>query len=143
MTDTKLIDSNVLIYAFDEDEGEKNKKARNLISDIIKNNKYISFSTQNLSEFITVSTKKIEKPISIDYAKKIVSLVLNLPHTRVLQIFDTTILKALDYTKEFSIHYWDALIVAVMYENDIYTIITENEKDFQKIPWIKVVNPFS
>jgi hypothetical protein len=29
-----------------------------------------------------------------------------------------------------------------MKENGIDTIITENEKDFKKIPGIKVINPF-
>jgi hypothetical protein len=29
-----------------------------------------------------------------------------------------------------------------MLEHDIHTIVTENERDFKKIPGITVVNPF-
>jgi predicted nucleic acid-binding protein len=29
-----------------------------------------------------------------------------------------------------------------MKENNVYTIVTENEKDFKKIKGIKVINPF-
>jgi predicted nucleic acid-binding protein len=39
-------------------------------------------------------------------------------------------------------NFWDALIVATMEENSIDTIITENEKDFKKVKWIKTINPF-
>ncbi len=33
-------------------------------------------------------------------------------------------------------------LTILMRKNNIYTIITENEKDFKKIPWLKVINPF-
>jgi predicted nucleic acid-binding protein len=42
----------------------------------------------------------------------------------------------------YKIPFWDALIVATMEENSIDTIITENEKDFKKVKWIKTINPF-
>jgi predicted nucleic acid-binding protein len=39
-------------------------------------------------------------------------------------------------------HLWDAAIAATMKENDIFEIVTENVKDFKKIPQLKVSNPF-
>lgn len=39
-------------------------------------------------------------------------------------------------------NFWDALIVACMLEYGVDTIVTENERDFKRIPGITVVNPF-
>jgi predicted nucleic acid-binding protein len=36
----------------------------------------------------------------------------------------------------------DALIAACMLENGIEIIVTENERDFKRIPGITVINPF-
>jgi predicted nucleic acid-binding protein len=38
--------------------------------------------------------------------------------------------------------FWGALIAACMLEHGIEIIVTENEKDFKKIPGITIVNPF-
>jgi predicted nucleic acid-binding protein len=37
---------------------------------------------------------------------------------------------------------WDALIAACMLEYGIQTILTENERHFNKIPGLMVINPF-
>ncbi len=51
-------------------------------------------------------------------------------------------LKAIDLVSEHEIHLWDAMIAACMKENDLTEIVTENKKDFGKIPDIKVTVPF-
>ena len=38
--------------------------------------------------------------------------------------------------------FWDALIAACMLEKGIKTIVTENERDFKRIPGITIINPF-
>ena len=37
---------------------------------------------------------------------------------------------------------WDTPIMETMKENNVYAIVTENEKDFKRIKGIKVINPF-
>lgn len=137
-----LVDSNVLIYAYDLDEREKNFLARKLLERVFNGKISIALSTQNLSEFYVNITKKINKPINIRDARRIIFQLISMPNVKILKIGESTILKAIDISSEFEISYWDALIAAVMKENDVENIITENERDFKKVKWLKVKNIF-
>jgi len=132
-----LIDSNMLVYAFDSSEKEKHEKAKNFFKSIERNK--ANLSIQNLVEFHNVVTSKIEKPISLDISKKSVS---NLAESfNVFQYDSETIVEAIDLQKENKIHFWDALLAATMKVNGIKIIYTENTKDFEKIKEIKALNP--
>tara|TARA_Y100000310_G_C20275273_1_gene619915 strand:+ start:216 stop:638 length:423 start_codon:yes stop_codon:yes gene_type:complete len=139
----KLVDSNILIYSVDNDEKDKHPIAKKILLEIIEDKIEIGLSTQNLSEFISVTTKKIPQPISLENAREIILKLTKLSNLKILKINEETILMAIEISEKYSIHYWDALIAAVMKENNIHEIITENEKDFNKIPWITTTNPFN
>ena len=138
-----LIDSNILIYAFDKDEKEKNLIAKDILERVANKEIDIFLSTQNLSEFYYNVIKKIKEPLEATEAKEIIYELISLSNVNVLKIAENNILSAINLSIEYGISYWDALIVSVMKENNIYSIIKENEKDFKKIKWSKVVNPFS
>lgn len=138
----KLVDSNIFIYAFDTFENEKHVIAEKILEKIFKNELVVNLSTQNLSEFYFITTRKIKKPLSSEEAREIISDLMSIQNVTISIIKPTTITLAIDISSKFSIHYWDALIASVMYENNVNIIITENEKDFGKIPWLEVVNPF-
>ncbi|MDE1825802.1 MAG: hypothetical protein KGH61_04635 [Candidatus Micrarchaeota archaeon] len=53
-----------------------------------------------------------------------------------------TINHAAEKFEQLGVPFWDLVIAETLKENDITEIITENGKDFDKIPWIKVRNPF-
>lgn len=144
MTDEKvLIDSNILIYAYDFDEKTKNNLAKTILEKILNNKINIVLSTQNLSEFYVNVTKKIEKPIPQNLAKTIIKDLSELSNTTILKINPSTILGAIETSIKFNVSYWDSLISAVMLENNVYKIVTENLKDFAKIPGIIAINPFA
>ncbi|MBI5553225.1 MAG: PIN domain-containing protein [Candidatus Diapherotrites archaeon] len=135
----RLIDSNVLVYAHDAGETEKRPKAREIIQQsVMEDCGYVS--TQNMVEFYNAITKKIENPLQPEKARQILN-DLN-EGFRIVQYGGKTILNAISVQMTYRIHFWDALIVATMEENDIQTIVTENEKDFKKVKWLKVINPF-
>ncbi len=54
----QLLDSNILIYAYDSSEKEKYKIAKNLLADCWKRKKIYALSVQNLSELFIITTKK-------------------------------------------------------------------------------------
>ena len=137
-----LVDSNVLVYAYDIIDGEKHRKSEEIMSLAWLKKQYISLSTQNLSEFVSVITTKIQNPIDITIAYHIIEDITNFSHFKIFNISPKEILAAMRLIEEFKIEYWDALIVSVMQEHNIKKIITENEKDFKKIPWLTVINPF-
>jgi len=140
--ENSLIDSNILVYAYDKSESTKNAIAEKILEEIFTNERTSAVSTQNISEFYINVTKKIEKPISTTEAYHVIQEIMSMSNVKTLTTQKQTILKAISISTNYNIHYWDALIVAVMQENDINTIITENEKDFQKVPSLTVINPF-
>lgn len=133
----KLIDTNILVYAYDTSEGEKHEISRTLLREIWKEGGGV-VCLQNLMEFFVVITKKVENPIDIKKAKIIVEDFLKSDNWRIIGRDADIFLKAIDLVSEHEIHLWDAMIAACMKENDLTEIVTENKKDFGKIPGIKV-----
>ena len=114
--DDILIDSNVLIYAFDKDENEKNPIARAILKRIFNGEMNAFLSTQNLSEFYYNVTKKIKKPLEVTEAKEIISDLVSLSNIKIVKIDENTIINAIEISMKYNIHYWDALIASVMKE---------------------------
>ncbi|MBM4053611.1 MAG: PIN domain-containing protein [Planctomycetes bacterium] len=137
----RLIDTNILVYAYDASEGYKHRAARELLKSVWEEGGGI-VCLQNLMEFFVVITRKVENPISIIVAKTIIEDILKSKNWKIIDRDTDTLLKAIDITFEYRIHLWDALIVACMKENDVLEIVTENRNDFERIPEIKVTIPF-
>ncbi len=139
-----FIDTNILVYAYDEAiDDNKNKKCFNLIQECLLSKKRVVISNQIISEFINVVTKKISNPMSIQRTQKIVKWINAYGGYTKLNYNISTIEKALEFVNVYNAPYWDALIAATMLENGITTIYTENEKDFNRIKEIKVINPLN
>lgn len=135
----QLVDSNILVYAYDSTEGKKYEIAKEFVKEMWTRENGV-LSIQNLAEFYSTVTKKIKNPLEIDKAKQIVLDYID--GFEIIQYDEKTIIGAINTQAIYKISFWDALIVATMEENNLDTIITENEKDFKKITWIKVINPF-
>ncbi len=136
-----LIDSNILTYVLDDSEPEKCRICGELVADCWKRKRDFAVSSQNLSEFYIVVTKKISNPIPVGTAKRYIELIGEFRGWHVINYDVSTIKSAIDISSEYGIHYWDALVAATMKENDVFCIYTENVKDFGKIPWLKTINP--
>ncbi len=64
MTGKYLVDTNILIYAYDRSEPVKQAKALEVLDTLAGNGGYLS--PQILAEFFSVATKKIAAPLSIE-----------------------------------------------------------------------------
>jgi len=135
-----LIDSNILVYAFDSSEKKKHQKAKNLLKKCWKGEKQYAVSIQNISEFFVNVTKKIERPISREKGEKIVNNIINFDGFIKLEPTKETISKAINISIKNDMTYWDSLIEATMIENGVFEIYTENTKDF-KTGKINTTNP--
>ncbi|MEK6982619.1 MAG: PIN domain-containing protein [Candidatus Micrarchaeota archaeon] len=142
MQENRLLDSNILVYAFDTSEGDKHKKAKILLNDCIEGKQSFSVSFQNISEFYNIVTTKIQKPLPLEEASRICEKIFVLNSFRKIIPTSKSLLLAMTINKEYGIHYWDALIAADMIENGVHEIYTENLADFKKVPLIKATNPF-
>jgi predicted nucleic acid-binding protein len=137
----RLIDTNILVYAYDSSEGEKHEIAKDILRQIwIEGGGVVCL--QNLMEFFVIITQKVENPIDVMMAKDIVYDFIKSERWTIIDRDADTFLSAIELVSEFDIHLWDAAIAASMKENNLTEIVTENEKDFRKVPDIKVVFPF-
>ncbi len=134
-----LIDSNVLIYNYDEADPAKHKTAKALLDSCWKGGMKFAVSSQNLSEFFYVTTRKniLDKKKAII----IISDIINFPGWIKISFDHNTVLEAAKISEEHNMHYWDALLAATMRQNNVLSIYTENAKDFH-VPWLNVVDPF-
>lgn len=139
--ENRLIDSNVLVYAYDVSEKAKRQVARGLLNEVWDQGGGV-VTLQNLSEFFVVVTGKVEKPIPVSNARTIISDILRSSRWLVIDRQARTMMRAIELVESTRTPYWDALIAACMIENQVSVIVTENERDFKRIPGITVNNPF-
>ena len=133
-----LVDTNILVYAYDKDAGYKNTKAAQLVGNVFKGEKNLYISNQNLAELFKILV--VEKNIPVEEAKELVLGFFFSKNWLKITYKPETIIGAMQiYNHGF--HFWDCLLAATAMENFVTTIYTENIKDFQKIPGIKAINP--
>ena len=133
-----LVDTNILVYAALKEQ-KLHSKAVDRIAEIASRGE-MAVSTQNLAEVSRVLLEKVKPAISPADVKRIV-----FGYSRssiVLEYSRSTVVNAISTKDKYGIHFFDALLVATMQENGISIIVTENTKDFEKIKWLKVQNPF-
>ena len=136
MTSKIFIDTNVLVYALDKAEPEKQKKARELLRKT-ESGRLGVISTQVLQEYYVVATQKMK--VEPELAKRIIS---SLSKFEVVVINQPIIEKAIDISISNKITFWDALIVSSAAAARCRIIWTEDLNHGQSINKIKIENPF-
>ena len=133
-----LLDTNIFVYA----EDKKNPKIQEIAINFIDEctSKRIGVvSTQNLAEYSNVLLTYLKNISAREVNERINDISLNFE----LILYDQkVVMKANEYYEKFGTDFFDCLLVATMEENGIDTIVTRNVKHFDKIPWLKIINPF-
>jgi predicted nucleic acid-binding protein len=137
-----FLDTNILVYAFDISEKEKHHNATKMFKRCLQGKQKYAISLQTLTEFYTIVTKKITKPLDkkmattlVQWFLKFAGFVKHTPDTE-------TIVRAMELHNKHGSSYWDAQLAAIMLQYNVNTIYTENVKDFKNFPGIRTVNPF-
>lgn len=138
MSDRAFLDTNILVYAYDEHERWKQKKAQALLTDGIESENVV-LSVQVLGEFFNVVTRHIKLPLSPGEAHEIIDTLSILP---VQEIDLTMVNRAIDTHKTYRISYWDSLIVSAAERAGCAKIFSEDLSDGQTYHNILVYNPF-
>jgi predicted nucleic acid-binding protein len=141
MTETKreFVDTNVLVYAYNNSLTDKQAKARALLDGLWRSEKG-GLSIQVLQEFFTVVTRKIPFPLPLDTATQILSDYGSWScHTP--EVND--LLKAISIQRKYGISFWDALIIQSAYQLDCRIIWSEDLNNGQLYEGITALNPFS
>ncbi len=137
-----LIDTNVFCYLFDAREPRKSEISKDLIARCFRSECRYSVSVQNLAEFSVVMTEKIVGPTPYALIRQFISDIAQFERWTILQYGVGSVLAAQDLQADYSLHFWDALLVATMKEHGIDTIYSE-DNHFKKVPWLKMINPYT
>jgi predicted nucleic acid-binding protein len=139
------IDSNILIYSFDN-SSKFNKKAIEVVESLLLDQELV-LCDLTLIEFFQVITNKnkVDHPMPSENAVKIINKFLNNPSVQILYLNDVIIRESffsiIDYkVKQYGIY--DHLLAMSMKYNNISTFYTLNIADFIDYHFLKIINPF-
>ncbi len=131
-----FLDTNVLVYAFEQDEPEKRARARELVSPDLPS----VISWQVVQEFIHVARHKFRKPLDHDYLRDLVDLLL----APKCAVYPTSKLwvEALAIQAETQYRFYDSLIVAAAIESGAPVLYSEDLQHGRVIGNLRILNPF-
>ena len=138
MPEKVFVDSNVLLYAHDQDAGTKQRRAADCLRKLWDTDSG-RLSTQVLQEFYVNVTQKIKKPLGRDLAREVVrnyGLWVESPITPI------TIVRASEISDIWRLAFWDSMIVAAAEQDGAAELLSEDLHAGQVIAGVKVVNPF-
>lgn len=140
MTGKALIDTNILVYAYDLSESEKQQKSLTVLDRLVMLDSAV-VSSQVLSEFFTTVTRKIPRPLTLEDAEKRVTQFCQI--WPVLQVNEMIIFEAIRGVKTHKFSYWDALIWATARLNQVGTLLSEDFSHDSYVEGVRFVNPLA
>ena len=132
----QFVDTNVLVYLFDNDAPEKQSRARRLLESESEN---LVLSTQVLGEFYVTVTRKLARPLRPELAQEAVD---DLCALRVRSVRTELVQAAVRRSHASQLSYWDALIVETAIDAGAATLLTEDLQHGQAFGGLRVVDPF-
>jgi predicted nucleic acid-binding protein len=135
-----LVDTNVLVYFYDQNSPEKQVRA-SLVLDRLRQAGLGRLSTQALAEFVNASMRKLDPPLTTAQAFEQVSLF-----AASWPVFDLTpqiVLEAARGVRDHGLSYYDAQMWAAARLNQIPVIFSEDFQDGQVLEGVRFANPFS
>lgn len=138
MSDKWFLDTNLLVYAYDTRNSQKQIIAQDWIKKSIRMGRGV-LSAQVLSEFYIVVTQRIKNFLSLTEAKKIIGLFDRL---EVVEIDRPLVHHSIEIHQQYQISYWDAMIIAAAERAGCSIVLSEDLNDGQKYNGITARNPF-
>lgn len=139
MTDKVFLDTNIIVYSFDRSDTGKNKKAKKLLDRLFINSE-CKISTQVIQEFCSVAFRKMKPPLAEREVKEFISTI---SESNIETIDVHTIIKALDIKSEYSLSFWDSLVVSTALLSECSILYSEDMQDGFVIDALTIKNPFS
>ncbi|HEY2159057.1 MAG TPA: PIN domain-containing protein [Isosphaeraceae bacterium] len=136
-----LVDSNIVVYAHDADEPEKQPVARDLLVRLSAAG-HLIFSVQVLNEFSSVMMRpRRPSPMTPDVLLETLKDLANL--AEIVPVTASMTFLALDAMTRHSLSFWDALIWAAAKENGISRIYSEDFQNGRDIEGVRIINPLA
>jgi predicted nucleic acid-binding protein len=135
-----LVDTNVLVYAYDRSEPQKQQQALAVLDQLAQDNAG-ALTTQILAEFFVTVTRKLAAPLSAaDAYTRIENLLL------AWMVFETSalvVLEAARGVRDHQLSYWDAQIWATARLFQLPVVLSEDFATGSTLEGVRFVNPFA
>ncbi|HEX9988796.1 MAG TPA: PIN domain-containing protein [Chloroflexia bacterium] len=139
MTARFFVDTNVLLYAYDRAEPDKQIKSLALLN-YLTSNELAALSTQVLGEFFATAIRKLRVPLSVNDASLQVAIFLQ--SFEIVNLTGAIVLEAARGVRDYQFSFWDAQIWAAAKLNQIPVVLTEDFNIGASIEGVRFVNPF-
>ena len=134
-----LVDTNVLVYAYDRSEPEKQIRALEVLDRLAETQRGV-ITAQVMAEFFVVVTRKIPAPLSPAQAmERLQNYWLS---WQVLDLTPMIVLEAARGVRDHRFSYWDAQIWAAARLNQIPVVMSEDFNSGSTREGVSFVNPF-
>ncbi|TVQ23054.1 MAG: PIN domain-containing protein [Spirochaetaceae bacterium] len=135
-TGKSFIDTNVLVYASDDDTPAKQQIARTLIAE---QGGSAVISTQVLQEYFVAATRKLG--VAPLHAKEVINGAQTAFETIV--VTPQIINRAVDGSVLWQVSFWDALVLACAEDAACAVVFSEDLNSGQRYGGVRVQNPFA
>ena len=139
MNDDRIfVDTNVLVYSYDTDAGQKHDTARSVLMDLW-GSRTGAVSTQVLQEFYVTVTRKLPKPLATRAAREVIATYRAWPVHRP-GVDD--VIAASELEEHHHLSFWDALVIVSAQRSGARTLLSEDLQDGRRIGELVIINPF-
>jgi predicted nucleic acid-binding protein len=136
---TDFVDTNILVYALDEDQGERHHTARALVEELWNTERGV-LSTQVLQELYVTLTRKLRRPMTRPRARAVIERYTAWPTH---QVTPDDIVAASELEQRHTLAFWDALIVVSAQQIGANRILTEDMQHGRALGGVRVEKPFA
>ncbi len=137
MSGRAFLDTNVLVYLFDQDSPEKQRRACAVLE---AEGSSAAVSTQVLQEFYVTVTRKLGHPMSERDAE---AAARELAELEVVSVDGPLVLSGIARSRGDRLSLWDALIVEAALQGGCGRLLTEDLQEGRRFGTLRVENPFS
>lgn len=133
-----FVDTNILVYAHDPGQGEKQRIAQALLERLWERGSG-AVSTQVLQEFYVNVRRKVRSPLTRQQA---LACLEDFFSWRVVVNGELALRGAVDIEDRFGLSFWDALVVQAAQSCGAQILYSEDLSHGQSYGSVRVVNPF-
>jgi predicted nucleic acid-binding protein len=134
-----FLDTNILVYTFDEENPGKRDRARALVAEALAESRG-AISYQVIQEFLNATLRKFSKPLTAGDAERYLTVVLE----PLCAVFASVELyhQAIDISERWKYSFYDSLVIASALQSGCTVLYSEDLQHGQKIGNLRILNPF-
>jgi len=139
MSDRFFLDTNIVVYSFDQSSAAKSEVADHLLRQGLLTRKG-AISYQVVQEFFNVARRRSPGPMRLEEAEHFLSTVLG--PLCIVHSSPALFHRSLQLVERFRLQWYDALIVAGALEAKCGILYSEDFQNGQKFDDLEIRNPF-